>query len=202
MDVAIDDALSQLGLAGGEAGRARAELERVGLTNPRKRRISAGKLDAVRVAIDERFARLCDACAAREPHDERERLRVPPAACVRCGGSNNDRALADLVAACSAAGLARIVFVGGSPSFRQELAALRSPLELRLVDGTARRTAAEAAADLAWADLVVVCGGTELAHKVSTLYTRRGTNVLTTPRRGIEAIAGEVVRHVELRRAG
>jgi hypothetical protein len=200
MDIAIEEALAGLGLTGEQAADARAELERAGLTNPRKRRISVAKLEDVRAAIDARFARLCDACAARGPADARERLRVPPASCVRCGGSNNDRALAGLVAACRGGGVERIVFVGGSPSFRRELQGLHPPPELRLVDGTARRTAAEAAKDLAWADLVVVCGGTELAHKVSTLYTRKGDRVLTTARRGIEAIADEVVRHLELRR--
>ena len=83
----------------------------------------------------------------------------------------------------------------------RELGSLRPRLELRLVDGTARRMRGEAQGDLAWADLVVVCGSSELGHKVSSLYTReRGsTPVVTSARRGVEAIAAAVVEHVRRR---
>lgn len=59
--------------------------------------------------------------------------------------------------------------VGGSPAVRQEISERANGVELRLVDGTQRRTAAEARGDVEWADLIVVCGGSELSHKVSTL---------------------------------
>lgn len=198
-DVPIADLLAGLGLAGADAAAARGALEAAGLTNPRKTRISTGKVEAARAAVDAAFARLCRACAAAGDPSGRRVLEVPAAACTRCSGSRASRALAELVAACSGAGIARLVVVGGSPDIRRELAAaLSPPLELRLVDGTARRTRSEAQGDLAWADLVLVCGATELAHKVSTLYTRGGgpAPVVTSPRRGVEAIAGEVVEYV------
>jgi len=122
---------------------------------------------------------------------------------MRCGGSRNERALAELVEACEAAGIRRLVVVGGSPEVRRELGALRDRIELRLVDGTERRTRPEAQRDLDWADLVVIGGSSELAHKVSNLYTRDSgpTPVVTASRRGVEAIVAAVVEHVR-RRAG
>jgi hypothetical protein len=67
-----------------------------------------------------------------------------------------------------------------------------------LVDGVERRTKAEAQGDLAWADVVLVWGSSILARKVSTLYTRDAgsTPVVVVPRRSIEALAGELVRHL------
>lgn len=200
-DVAIPEFLASLGLSGPGAERARALLEAEGITNPRKRRISVAKLERARAAIDARFARFCASCALRTDAGGRALVAVAPAACTRCGGSRNERALTELAEACRAAGIARIAVVGGSPDIRRELGSIRPQLELRLVDGTARRTRAEAQRDLAWADLVVVCGSSELGHKVSSLYTReRGsTPVVTSARRGVEAIAAAVVEHLRRR---
>ena len=103
-----------------------------------------------------------------------------------------------MVAACRRGGVRRIVVVGGSPDLRRELRGLvGDELELRLVDGTRSPDRRSARSDVAWADLVVVLGSSELAHKVSTLYTKdpeaRG-KLVTTGRRGIEALADEVSR--------
>ena len=200
-DVPIPDFLASLGLTGARGERARAVLEAEGITNARKSRLSAAKLERSQAAIDARFARFCASCAARTDPAGREILEVPAAACARCGGSRNERALTELVEACEEAGLRRLVVVGGSPDVRRELGALRGQLVLRLVDGTERRTRAEAQRDLDWADLVVVAGSSELGHKVSQLYTRdRGaTPVVTAARRGVEAIAAEVVAHARRR---
>lgn len=203
-DVAIDELLASLGLEGDAAALGRAALEDAGLTNPRKQRIAAAKVDRARAAVDARLARLCEACAEQAPRDGRRVVRVPPALCPRCGGSNNRRALRDLVDACARAGVRRLCIVGGSPALRKQLrSALGGELELRLVDGVERRTKAEAQGDLAWADVVLVWGSSILAHKVSTLYTREpgATRVVTVPRRSIEALAGELVRHLARRPA-
>jgi hypothetical protein len=198
-DVAIDELLASFGLEGDDALLGRAALEQAGLTNPRKQRISAAKADRAREALDARLARLCSGCAGRHVPDGREVVLVTPAACARCGGSNNARALRELVEATAAAGVRRLVVVGGSPALRNELRAeLDGTLELRLVDGVERRTKAEAQGDLAWADVVLVWGSSILARKVSTLYTRDAgsTPVVVVPRRSIEALAGELVRHL------
>lgn len=200
-DVPIPDFLAALGLDATGAERARAVLEDARITNPRKQRLSAGKLEAARAAIDARFARFCAPCAGRTDAGGREVVVVAPAACARCGGSRNDRALTEMVEACEAAGLRRIVVVGGSPDVRRELGAVAGGPELRLVDGTGRRTKPEAQRDLAWGDLVVICGSSELAHKVSNLYKgdSGATPVVTAARRSVEAIAGAVVEHVRRR---
>lgn len=200
-DIAISEFLGSLGLHGPDAERARAVLEADGITNRRKTRLSAAKLDRAREAIDLRFARFCSACAERTDPGGREVVTVPTDACTRCGGSRNERALAELAEACASAGIVRVVVVGGSPDIRRELGTLRGALELRLVDGTERRTRAEAQRDLAWADLVVIGGSSELGHKVSSLYTRESgrTPVVTVARRGVEAIAAAVVEHARRR---
>ncbi|MGI9110785.1 MAG: hypothetical protein ACR2GT_01045 [Gaiellaceae bacterium] len=200
-DIAITDFLASLGLTGVDEARGRAILEAEGITNPRKSRLSEAKLERARAAIDSGLARFCASCAARTDAGGRVVVTVAASACTRCGGSRNERALAELVEACEAGRLQRLVVVGGSPEVRRELGALRDQIELRLVDGTERRTRAEAQGDLAWADVVVIAGSSELAHKVSNLYTRDPgpTPVVTAPRRGVEAIAGAVVEHVRRR---
>jgi hypothetical protein len=84
---------------------------------------------------------------------------------------------------------------------REELEGkLGAEMELRLIDGTERRTGDKARGDLEWADLVLVWGGSELHHKVSTLYTsvppalRR--KVVHVARRGVAALLAGAVEHL------
>ncbi len=201
-DIPIDSALESLGLTGAAAQRARALLVGVGLTTPRKTRIAVAKLGRLREIIDERFARLCGSCAARTASGGRELVIVRPACCTRCGGSDNARALTELAEHCETARLRRILVIGGSPSFREHFATVGDRLELRLVDGTTRKTKRDAKADVEWADIVVLAGSTQLAHKVSKLYAdepRAEGKVITTSRRGVSAIAEEIARHARLR---
>lgn len=202
-EIAIEELLRSLGLEGESAALARGVLEHAGLTNPRKQRMAAAKAAAAQAAIDAEIARLCRRCAADAGAETRLVAVVPAPACARCGGSANLRALDDLAEAARAAGIRRLVVVGGSPDVRRELGRLEPQLELELVDGTENRRKSQAQRDVAWADVVVVAGASELAHRVSDLYTRdpaaRGKLVVSS-RRGVEAIAGEVVRHLELRK--
>lgn len=201
-DVVIAELLASLGLEGDDAAMARIVIESAGLTNPRKSRISRDKAEAVRAAVDAEMARLCRRCAAAVEREPRLVATVTPASCTRCGGSANARALDDLAGAAEAAGVTRLVVVGGSPDIRRELDRLPPPLEVRPVVGVERRTAEQARRDVDWADVVVVCGSSELYHRVSNLYTRepaaRGKLVVSS-RRGVEAIAGEVVEHLRRR---
>lgn len=202
-DICIDDLLAGFGLRGKAAVDARGVLEGEGLTNPRKRRIKASKASRAREAIDRRWQRLCHNCVRRASDDGRTIVHVLPIACSACAGSHNRRAVREMVAACRRAGLQRLVLVGGSPVTRQELARLvDADLELRLVDGTGSATRKMAQRDIGWADLVVVLGGTELAHSVSRLYTRdpeARRKLISTSRRGIEAIADDIARSDPLR---
>ncbi len=199
-DVAIADLLAQLGLVGDDAKRGRAVLVAAGLTNPRKARMSVEKVSAAQAAIDAELTRLCRRCAG----DDTTSVVVPPEACPRCAGSPNARALDELVAEATASGLVHLVVVGGSPDVRRQFDTLPPPLEVRCIEGVARRTGEQARRDVDWADVIVVCGSSELYHRVSNLYTRepaaRG-KVIVCSRRGVEAIAGEVVEHLR-RRAG
>lgn len=151
-----------------------------------------------RNAIDRRRQRLCRGCEPRAATDGRPVVLVPATFCSLCGGSNNARAVAEMTAACRRAGIGRLLVVGGSPNMRAELEELvAGELELRLVDGTKSQSRPFAQGNIAWADLIVVLGATQLAPKISTLYTRdpdARRKLVTTSRHGLEAIAGDVVR--------
>jgi len=199
-DIAITELLATLGLSGGVVTRARGILEDAGVTNARKQRISLTKAELVEATLDERLQRVCHSCRTRAVADGREVVQVPPAACRVCRGSANRRAVREMVEACRRSNVLRLVVVGGSPTTRCQFDELvNDRLELRLVDGTASTSGRAAQRDIDWADLVVVLGSTQLAHKVSTLYTDTGDPVarhklVTTSRRGIEAIADEIAR--------
>ena len=201
-DERIEDVLAKLGLAGDAAVRARGILDEAGITNPRKERVSVAKRERLETAIAERYARFCETCAARTDPGGREVVTVPREVCERCGGSDNARALAEAAEACAAAGVRRVVMVGGSAAVREELVALSDRLDLRLVDGIGRRTKAEARSDVEWAQVVLLCGSTELAHRVSTLYADDPAvkgKLVRSSRRGVAAIAGELTQHARLR---
>jgi hypothetical protein len=199
-DISIDELLAGLGLTGEEAGEARRVLEAEGVTNPRKKRVATSKTELARQVIDRHWQRLCHNCRRNARVDDRAIVAVAPAACFSCGGSNNARAVREMVTVCRRAGIVHLVIVGGSPNTRRELAELTGPdLELRLVDGTANANRQTAQHDIAWSDLIVVLGSTQLAHRVSTLYTRdpeARKKLIVTSRRGIEAIADEIARSV------
>ena len=194
-EVSIVGLIASMGLHGEVADTARRILETDGLTNRSKRNIAVHKVPLVREAIDRRWQRVCHHCRPRALGD-RVTVVVPSTACSVCGGSHNARAVREMVAACRRAGVQRLVMVGGSPTTRQQLASLvGAALELRLVDGTRTMSKQVAQHDVRWADLVVVLGSTELAHRISTLYTKHPDarrKLVTTSRRGIEAIAGEI----------
>ena len=201
-DLGIDEVLDDLGFAGENARLARAALEGAGLTNPRKKRIAATKLEAIKSVLDEKFLLLCTrmACRAAAPADGRVVLDAArPTACRACSGSANASEIERAIAALAERGLRRVGVVGGSPSTREELDGLVGKrLDLRLVSGTDRRTARDAKADLEWSDVVVIWGATELDHKVSKLYTddasSSSSRVVTCPRRGIAALAETLAR--------
>jgi hypothetical protein len=204
-DVEIDGWLASIGFAAGAARTAaRAALEEAQLTRAGKTRMSSQKLERAEAELGARFSLHCSSAACAEAA-RRSGHEVLPAAtkalCPHCGGSDNARAAGDLLAACTSSGVRHLLVVGGSPSVREELrAALGSELELRTVDGTERRTQERARSDLEWADLVLLWGGTELDHKVSTHYSHptpanRG-KLVHVARRGIAALLTAAVEHL------
>ena len=204
-DVDIDAWLSLEGFDLPEARtRAREALESAGLTRAGKARMSAAKEERARTLLGEQLFKHCvtPACVAAAARSGRVPVRTAHrTACVSCGGSDNRRAEEALLAACERASVRRLTIVGGSPSVRKELRdALSDHLELRLVDGTERRTLTQARLDLEWADLVLVWGGSELDHRVSTLYTGAAPalrrKLVHTSKRGIAALLEAAVVHL------
>lgn len=202
--VRIAELLARLGFVREvDAALARAELEAAGLTNPRKTRISPEKVPRVEALLARTFARLCQECTASAPDDGRRVVTVRASGCERCGGSVVRRSALRL------GGTGRklhVVVVGGSAGTRAETLRQLGPLaELRQIDGAARRTKDRAASDHAWADVVVIWASTELAHKVSTLYTEiadPGGKRITVARRGVAALIDGINAWVERRGGG
>jgi len=205
-DKDIDGWLAERGITPpGSRARARAALEEAGLTSARKVRISEPKLPRAEQVLTERFYRVCAAseCQQVAKASGREPLMVEPRGhCEHCGGSNNRRAEVAFLEACQRHGVRRVVVVGGSPAVREELEnKLGGRIELRMVDGTERRTAGKAQSDLEWGDLVLVWGATELHHKVSAHYTQPGTpyrhKVVHVARRGVASLLEAGISHLE-----
>ena len=203
-DTAIADLLRGEGFRStASVAVARAALEAAGLTRPGKTRISDEKLDRARDAIGRTLVRHCSGpeCVATVADDGRRPVEVERAQCSVCSGSNNTRALRRMRAACAAAGVRRVLVVGGRPRMYTEIdAILGGDLDLRFVDGTSNLpNGADALRDCAWADLLVIWAPTPLPHKVSGLYRAEVCGVphrVTVHRRGIEALAAEVVEHL------
>lgn len=205
-DVDIEAWLSELGfdLPPGR-GAARAALEAAGLTRTGKARMSTAKQERAEAVLEAGLFLHCatPACIAAASVSGRTAVRTGQRSrCSHCGGSDNRRAETALLAACRKAGMRRLVVVGGSPSVREELRdTLGSSLDLRLVDGTERRSLTQARQDLEWAELVLLWGGSELDHRVSTLYTgsppplRR--KLVHASKRGIAALLESAVAHLE-----
>lgn len=202
-DTAIADLLRGEGFRSTAALAAgRGALEGAGLTRPGKVRIADEKLDRARNAIGSTLVRHCSdpACIAAVADDGRELVEVERAHCSVCSGSNNTRALRRMELACTAAGIRRILVVGGRPPMYAEIEAIVGrAFDLRFVDGTSNLpNGADALRDCAWADLLVIWAPTPLPHKVSSLYRAEVCGVahrVTVHRRGIEALAVTVVEH-------
>jgi hypothetical protein len=185
--------------------RARAVLAEAKIINPKKARMSDQKLERAEAVLAERYFRVCGTAACMQVANTsgREPLLVEPKTyCERCGGSDNQRAVVDFLEACRNKGVRRMVVVGGSPAVREELESrLGSQVELRMVDGTERRTADRARHDLEWGDLVLVWGATELHHKVSEHYTSGppalNRKVVHVARRGVAALLAEAITHLK-----
>ncbi len=208
LDLPIDTLLRAEGFVTADArAAARGVLEAAGLTRPGKERMAAEKLDRVRAALDAAVVRHCTdaSCADAVATDGRLPLEVAKPHCSICSGSNNRRALRSMADACTAAGIRRVLVVGGRPPAYVELERELAGLDLRFVDGTSNLpNQTDALRDCAWAQLLVIWAPTPLPHKVSALYRFDVCHVahrVTVHRRGLEALADEVVRHLRGRAA-
>jgi hypothetical protein len=204
-DTAIAELLRGEGfVAPASTASARAVLERAGLTRPGKERMADEKLHRARDALSLELVRHCSdpACVSAVAGDGRQAVETDRAHCSICSGSNNTRALRSMAASCARAGVHRVLIVGGRPPMWNEMQRTLRPssIQLRFVDGTSNLpSGADAMRDCAWADLLVVWAPTPLPHKVSGLYRAEVCGVgrrVVVHRRGIEALAMEVVDHL------
>lgn len=198
--------LTELGFdTADSAARARAVLEEEHLTRPGKTRIDAAKRPRIEEALATRFLVTCGAPECARGAGMREvAIAASLARCSVCHGSANRRSITEAQTTLRKAGISRILVVGGSPALHEELRRTApADWELRLVDGTARRTGDAARSDLKWAQLVLIWGATELDHKVSTLYTdpRDGgrKDLVIVNRRGIAALFEAASKHASSR---
>ncbi len=182
-------------------------MEGAGLTRPGKARISQEKLERVTTLLSERIFLHCTQaeCVAFAKASGKDPVQCDPRnACQRCFGSDNARAVKDVIDAFRKHGFSKLVIVGGSPTVRQELERLVPPgeLEMRLVDGTKARPVDQAKADLQWGDVVLLWGATELHHKVSNQYQDSATGawkrkLVHVPKRGIAQLLAGLLSHLQ-----
>ncbi len=192
-DIEIARLVESLGYRGEAAQRgAREILVGAGLTSGKKTRIDAAKAPAVRAILARALIPVCGSatCAAeaerRSP--EARPVETEAHACVICGGSENKRAAVRLGACAARRRRPRLLVVGGSPEARTQLVDLAGgAADLRLVDGLGRATEDHARTDIAWADVVLIWGSTQLDHKVSNHYAK-AANAITVPKRGVAAL--------------
>lgn len=183
---------------GGDPAPYHDALAAAGLSSRSKQRISLEKRHRVGELLAARFLPVCNRgdCRAQAPEvggDLQVIEASAPEHCAICGGSASAAAVEEMVRACARAGVRRICIVGGSPEYRRQLTALvAGRLELRLIDGTVSRTQKQASADIQWAAVVVLWGGTQLDHKVSNLYPSPRT--IAVQRRSIQEVARAVRR--------
>ncbi len=168
--------------------------------------MSQEKVERAAVVLVEKLFLHCTNpdCLAFAKASAQEPVQCEPRnTCQRCFGSDNARAVKDVVDACRKRSFSKLVIVGGSPTVRHELERLvPSGLELRLVDGTKARPLDQARADLAWGDVVLLWGATELHHKVSNQYQDTATGPLKrklvhVPRRGIAQLLAGLLSHLQ-----
>jgi hypothetical protein len=200
----IDAFLADEGFSAEEARSvARGALEAAGLTRAGKTGMASTKLPRARAELRGRLIRVCtqDACRTAAAVDPRIPVSAARERCDICAGSNNQVAMRRMADACRIAGMRHLLIVGGRPSAHEQLSAelLQRGLHLRFVDGTQRAPSQKQAwVDCDWADLVVVWAPTPLPHKVSDRYARDVCDAdrVEVHRRGIEALAHEVIRHL------
>ena len=115
--------------------------------------------------------------------------------CDGCGGEDNRTAVADMLDAMRRTGRTKLLVVGGAPNSRSELEELCGrQCELRLLtaeDKPGRKTSDK---HIAWADVVVIWASTQIPHKMT--QATRGPHVITCGRRGVAALARDVMQHL------
>lgn len=192
-DVSLKEFLASRGFEGEQAERAFDELCERGLTRPGKERIAEYKAGAVDEALAAAFFLVCSKPGCREKADA-ARVVLPassPRRCEVCGGSDNRRAVDEMLGAMSREGRKKLLVVGGSPGTREELRRLCGErCALRFVTEEKRLGRREAKPRLDWSDVTAVWCSTEIDHKITDHF--RGSKVVKVRKRGVAALARDV----------
>ena len=191
-DIALQELLSSHGFEGEGACLAMERLYSCGLTRPGKTRIAAAKIEAVEQALDAAFQRCCIKVACRQDiQGSRTPVFVSPEHCESCGGSDNRRAVEEMLDAMQHARWTKLLVVGGSPGTRKHLEQLvGGRLELRFITDETSPSRKTVRSLLDWSEIAAVWTSTEISHKATAVL--RGKKVLKVPRRGVAALAGSV----------
>lgn len=122
-------------------------------------------------------------------------VHVPKARCEISGGSDTRATFHGFVQACVDRDVRKVTIVGGSPAYRRQLKALADEHDeapsLNLVSGTRRREKRRAEADLRGSDLVVLWGGSELDHSVTSSYRGGPAQLVRASHRGISGMLAQ-----------
>lgn len=168
---------------------ARREMESAfpPLTRAGKQNIQSTKVPRVRELLAGRRRR-CVECFDELGSDDA--IRVAPVDCDVCGGSRQVCLIARSARAARAAGMRRIVLVGGSPASDREVETVltRADLEVRVVSADSPVNARRAREAECWADIVLLRCPTEIQHSTTNLFqgSRKVTRVVT---RGLDGVA-------------
>ena len=169
---------------------ARKEMESAvpPLTRAGKQNIHSTKVPCVRELLAGRRRR-CAWCVD-EPGVPDDAIRVAPTDCDVCRGSGQACRIARSARAAKAAGLRRIVLVGGSPASDREVETMltRADLQVRIVSAGSPVNARRAREAEYWADIVLLRCPTEIQHSTTNLFqgSRKVTRVVT---RGLDGVA-------------
>ncbi len=200
-DMALSELFAARGFAG-DSGKAALELlYQAGLTRPGKVRIAVIKVAAVDEALGAAFVRHCRKPDCRPSvSDTRRPVPVSPRHCQSCGGSDNRRAVEEMITAMTAVGWRKLLVVGGSPGTRGDLQKLcGGRLGLRFITEDTRPDRKTIARMLGWSDVAVIWTSTEISHKATEALG--GQKVLRVPRRGVAALANTVRDRCRARRS-
>ena len=93
-----------------------------------------------------------------------------------------------------------MVVGGTSCKFRTIRDGSPDTLSWKFVGGTKARTDRHYRELMEWADLIVIWGSTPLKYSVSNRFSKSGDDrVVEVVKRGIRALAIEIIRHIDLR---
>ena len=206
-DIAIDNMLTDFGIAPGERRNARNMLFEWGVIrrSPDRANIAASKIAIAGEVLAEAFLWHCNngecrvaAASAAGNADNLPLLLVEQSACAICGGSPGTHSLTQVGSALAAAGLSRILVVGGTERKEREIRQ-KSPagIEWRFIDGKVARDDRYYRPHRQWAHIIVIWQSTPLDHRVSEHFDGKGdARIITVRRRGIAALSDEIIRHL------